>query len=245
MNSNLKNGLLVAGTALATYFGVTYSNKSAPVNALAQTETRGETTICMDYQGDAPATLTTDLIKSMVNKYQDNQLNYIQSAPSTEVPSDARAIWFDIETLKSFLYHVEHNAANNPEQSRDRKLGIRIYYAAYPNNKEMEKFAQSQTDPTFGFNPAFEHHHTLVMIPTISNKEGQNLDFNPLDEKTYDGFVNMKEKGSYLQNNYETLSIGISADPAVQGAAASATGANMARNHGQLFPPMIDSSMGF
>lgn len=244
----LKNFILVAVTALITALIFNYLHKKKDKDHPNDDGTRSPTSICMDYDNQQPATLTSNLIKSMVTKYGDTQLDYIQNATGTVVPEDAKAIWFDIETLKRFLYHVEYNTSKNPALSRDKRLGIRIYYAAYPKNADMRIFAQSQTDSTFSFNPDYENHHTLVMIPTIAGTNGENYDFNPLDDKTYDGFVNMKDedKGAYLQGNYPTLSIGPSAAPATPNTLTSQNSNSViARNHGILFPPGPTSGMGF
>ena len=84
----------------------------------------------------------------------------------------------------------------NPTQGRDKKLGVRIYYAAYPDNSKMRDLAATQTDPNFSYNPAYEKKHTLVMIPTIE-KDGKNYDFNPLDPNSYIGFTNMTKGGVF------------------------------------------------
>ncbi|MEC4003703.1 hypothetical protein OX283_003475 [Flavobacterium sp. SUN052] len=244
----LKNFILIAVTVLITSLIFNYMHKKKDKDYPNDDGTRSTTSICMDYDNQQPATLTTDLIKSMVTKYDNTQLDYIENAPGSVVPEDAKAIWFDIETLKRFLYHVEFNVSKNPSLSRDKKLGIRIYYAAYPKNADMRIFAQSQTDSTFSFNPDYENHHTLVMIPTITGADGENYDFNPLDAKTYDGFVNMKgqDKGAYLQGNYPTLSIGPSAAPATPNMLTSQNSNGViARNHGVLFPPYSFTGFGF
>lgn len=244
----LKNFILVAVTALLTALIFNYLHKNKDKDHPNDGGTRSPTSICMDYDNQQPATLTTDLIKSMVTKYGDTQLDYIQNTLGSVVPKDAKAIWFDIETLKRFLYHVEYNTSKNPTLSRDKRLGIRIYYAAYPKNTDMRIFAQSQTDSTFSFNPDYENHHTLVMIPTISGADDKNYDFNPLDDKTYDGFVNMKgqDKGAYLQNNYPTLSIGPSAEPvSANNLINQNSNGVVARNHGVLTPPETVIGFGF
>ena len=88
------------------------------------------------------------------------------------------------------------------------------------------------------------------MIPTISDKNGNDLDFNPLDIRTYNGFVNMigRDKDIYLQDDYSTLSVGPSTEPLdtnnVTGS-APAGAATSARNHGILVPPGLTAGFGF
>ncbi|WP_298140838.1 hypothetical protein [Flavobacterium sp.] len=196
--------------------------------------------ICMDYTTVPPPTLTSDLVSSMVGTYSGAQLNNIQTATTNPVPNDARAIWFELETLKKFLYHIEHSANENLSALNGRKLGVRIYYAAYPKNDKMKDFSQYQTDTTFSFNPAYEGKHTLVMVPTISERDGNVYDFNPLDVNSYNGFVNMTPKGRYSNSNsYQMLTLGAGA---VEVTSSGSTTVNV-RNHGTLFPP--ESTVGF
>ncbi|MCZ8196146.1 MAG: hypothetical protein O9267_00900 [Flavobacterium sp.] len=235
----LKCLLLCLLTALLTYFLTCYFCKKKfgdiPEN------TRSLTDICMDYDTITPPTLTTEMVKSMVTQYSGAQLNSIQTASTNAVAVDARSIWFDLETLKEFLYQIEHNVNKNPTQGRDKELGVRIYYAAYPDNTKMRDLAATQTDPNFSYNPAYEKKHTLVMIPTIE-KDGKNYDFNPLDVNSYIGFTNMKAGGPYSPNSssYATLSLGTSANPL-----NPLPNPTIVRNHGILNPPATSSGMSF
>lgn len=205
-------------------------------------QTRSLTDICNDYSTQPPATLTTEMVKSMVTQYGDAQLHSIQTATVNAVHEDAKSIWFDLETLKAFLYQIEHNALTKNTKIKHENLGVRIYYAAYPDNVKMRAMATSQTDPNFTYNLAYEKHHTLVMIPTISYGEGENYDFNPLDVNTFNGFVNMPKGGVFSANSssYVTLSLGTSSTPVVPGgvvAGGTTSQGISARNHGNLCPP--------
>lgn len=241
-NQTLKILLLVVLTALVTAFITCHFCKKHDHDDIPDKDR--STTICMDYQSDPAPQLTTKMVKSMVTTYSGNQLNNIQTAPTNAVPNDARAIWFDLETLKKFLYHIEHSVNNNYAQSHDKKIGVRIYYSAYPKNTEMRALSTEQADPNFTFNPAYESKHTLVMIPTISGADGENYDFNPLDVNSYVGFVNMdkKDKYSFINNSYSTLILGPGAETVNQSASSSAT---IARNHGVLTPPETVIGFGF
>jgi hypothetical protein len=229
----LKCLLLMLLTALLTYFITCYFCCKDKDNG----GTRDLASICMNYENEPPATLTTKMISSMVGQYSGKQLNSIQSDSLNQIPKDARAIWFDLETLKQFMYQIEHNAGKNYSESKDKTLGVRIYYAAYPENDKMRAMTPSQTDPNFSFNPTYEKLHTLVMIPTIAEKNGENYDFNPQDVSTYNGYTRMPKTGKYYTDeNYTGISLGTSSRPQ--------TGENVsARNHGMLYPP--DSMTGF
>ena len=242
----LKYLLLILFTAFLTYFITCYFCRKKEDGDTGGT--RDLNTICMDYDTEPPATLTTKMITSMVGQYSGSQLNSIQSDSLNQIPKDARAIWFDLETLKQFMYQIEHNAGKNFAESKDKTLGVRIYYAAYPTNDKMRVMATSQTDPNFSYNPAYEKLHTLVMIPTIAEKEGENFDFNPLDVSTYNGYVNMPKNGKfYTEEDYIGISLGTSSAPASANISSTQTGSNgvSARNHGHLYPPDNFSGMGF
>ncbi|MBY0485627.1 MAG: hypothetical protein K2P85_00310 [Flavobacteriaceae bacterium] len=246
-SQTLKLFTIIIVTAIITAFLTHYLCKKKDQVVIPDKDR--STTICMDYDVEPPAMLTTELVKSMVVKYDSVQLNNIQSATTNAVPRDARAIWFDLETLKKFMYHIEHNVSKNYTLSRNKKIGVRIYYAAYPKNQKMKEMASSQADPNFSYNPNYENLHTLVMIPTITGEDGINYDFNPLDATTYSGFVNMDKKNiySFINSNYSILSLGTSSNPTatVNGTSQSGTNNISARNHGMLSPPDAINGFGF
>nr|MBP6755893.1 hypothetical protein [Bacteroidia bacterium] len=70
--------------------------------------------ICTDYSKDNKSKLTSGLVYDMVHKYRNNQLKNIQD-PNTGQPirEDAYAIWFDLDTIKKFIYHFEHDMKND------------------------------------------------------------------------------------------------------------------------------------
>ncbi|WP_346984046.1 hypothetical protein [Chryseobacterium sp. POE27] len=120
--------------------------------------------------------MTTDLIQTLVNNYRTNQLLSVKETMGIE---DADSIQFDLATLKRFISEIEtETIANNPDVTTE-DLGIRFYYAAYPNAENWDIMAGTP----IGIECA--QMHTLVMIPTIKrmeeNGEVGNYDFNPLD----------------------------------------------------------------
>ena len=114
-----------------------------------------------------PNTLAVDLIQDLVDNYRNNQLNCINQNIKID---DAHSVWFDLPALKNFIAEIEAQAqiVNPAVQSND--LGIRFYYAAYPENP-------AQPIPS-----NYAKRHTLVMIPT-KKEEGLNYDFNPFQEE--------------------------------------------------------------
>ena len=236
--------LTIIATAIVTALAVYLLIKPKDM-VVVPDGTRDPNEICVNYDTVTPPTLTSKMVQTMVAKYGSTQLNNIQTANNNAVPRDAKSIWFDLETLKKFLYHIEHNAGKNLTADSSKKFGVRIYYAAYPKNDQMRVLANDQTDPTFSMNADYENLHTLVMIPTISDTKGNNYDFNPLDVASYNGFVNMTkdEKNPMVNTKYNVMSLGTAppqiANPLVGtgGQTPPVNNAINARNHGMLFPP--------
>lgn len=114
-----------------------------------------------------PNTLPVDFIQNLVDNYRNNQLNCINQSIKID---DAHSVWFDLPALKNFIAEIEAQAqiVNPAVQSND--LGIRFYYAAYPENP-------AQPIPS-----NYAKRHTLVMIPT-KKEEGLHYDFNPFKEE--------------------------------------------------------------
>lgn len=163
----------------------------------------------------------------MIKNYRTNQLNSIQNANVNAIPNDAQAIWFDIETLKKFIADVEAQTQENSE-STTNSLGIRFYYAAYPEkNKwgtgDFEDLSDLMNDPIL---QQYEKKHTLIMIPTI-NVDGIDKDFNPMDKNIFQGFNND------VNSNYEMMS------------ASDSNLKTTAKNHGTLTPPDNISELSF
>jgi hypothetical protein len=117
-----------------------------------------------------PGTMSTDTIQELVDNYRNNQLSYINQNLGID---DAHSIWFDIETVKKFIEQIEYQARLIDPSCPDKNLGIRFYYAAYP---------QTPTDP---IPEDYALRHTLVMIPTKKEDDGSgemlNYDFNPFE----------------------------------------------------------------
>ena len=122
-----------------------------------------------------PNTMAQDLIQTLVNNYRNNQLIAVKDKTGID---DAHSIHFDLATLKKFIADIETlTSANNPEANAE-DLGIRFYYAAYPN---LENWDIMNGTP---IGRQYAEKHTLVMVPTIKrqdeNGEMLNYDFNPL-----------------------------------------------------------------
>lgn len=207
---------------------------------ITTTPVPNEGSVCLDYENESMSTLDVDLIHQMTENYRANQWTFINTNPRSKTKNDAYSIWFDIETLKKFLYHIEKTTKDRDESVRNTQLGVRIYYAAYPETEAMNKFPD--LSPTEA-NPEIADYaslHTLIMIPTITTPDGAMLDYNPLDPETYKSGLSKIEK--YDKNNpssipnYTAALSGVMTD-------ARRTGA---RNHGLLYPPTgANTALGF
>lgn len=112
-------------------------------------------------------TLPVDLIQNLVDNYRNNQLDCINQNMAID---DAHSIWFDLPTLKNFIAEIETQAQTIDPNVPSADLGIRFYYAAYPQ-------VPQQPIPS-----NYAKRHTLVMIPT-KKENGLNYDFNPFEEE--------------------------------------------------------------
>lgn len=214
--------------------------------------------ICMDYSNTDMNTLSAGLIHEVVNNYKNKQLARISTplctTPSTFKPSpilnDARSVWFDLETLKKFIYHLEINTKKGDNSITSQDLGLRIYFASYPETILL-------TDPELGdlFDKNYEKHHTVVVIPT-KHIGGEEVDFNPLDTDTYLNGIKGSVINDYAQteevgephDNYNnrnpqpTAALEISNKENIDNNSTQRTGA---QNHGNLYPPLGDSGLAF
>ena len=55
---------------------------------------------------------------------------------------DAKSISFDLETLKKFIYHIEAITKQNDDNITSERLGVRIYYAAYPEIENWNDYQE-------------------------------------------------------------------------------------------------------
>lgn len=195
--------------------------------------------ICMNYADSKASELSRALIREMAHGYRNNQLKLINDsfAINDKDKEDAHSIWFELETIKNFIYHVELNARNNKISSE--KLGLRIYYSRYP---EMKTWQNTYTDLRSFIGTdreKYEKLHTLVMIPTINVKdektgEEHNYDFNPKDITTYT--TGLPTIVGDVPPGIRIPALGglVSNDP---GTLVSRSTSTFAQNHGSLIPP--------
>lgn len=226
--------VLLAAVSIA--FGV-YIYKFPPTKPTTPTEPSDS--ICMNYAGNKASELSRALIREMAYGYRADQLDTINSALKID---DAHSIWFDLETIKQFIYHVELNAGKNDVSSE--KLGLRIYYSRYPEMKTWKNMYTDLRSFIGTDKEKYEKLHTLVMIPTINVKdektgEEHDYDFNPKEISTYTTglpeivgdvppAVRIPALSGMIENTTNTNGL------------ARSGNSTFAQNHGSLIPPEDD-----
>lgn len=241
----LSHSLVAAVAVVVTYliFGAT-----DPVTPEPDTPDPTENTkeICMDYDTEDMSTLNVDLVHTMTEEYATNQWDYINSSAVFKSKfvgpeQDARSISFDLKSLKRFIYHIENVATKKDATLNEDNLGVRFYYATYPDKDIMEKFGDLKTSARSTALIDYHNRHTLVMIPTIQRGDSI-LDFNPLDTSTYDGtlYTNQKYKfndSGVINNTNPTTILSLTGTPDNRRTSS--------KNHGTLYPPGPTLGMGF
>ncbi len=228
-----KRHLILIIALLALSFGA-YIYFNPPGNSsdvVTGDRTADTNDICMNYNNQLPTELPASLVREMIIKYQQNQLQSITANSLIPIPADAHSIWFDLDTLKKFIYEIEMNVQNKAT-SPGSKLGLRIYYAAYPL---ISKWSQPGYEALQGFltNPTtmlYEKMHTVVMMPTIQSNN-LYVDFNPADATSYGGFKSMGVDNPLSDSTFTRKIL------ALMGTASGSSNAIEVRNHGQLIPP--------
>lgn len=233
--------LVAAISALITYF--IFGTTTDPAT--------NSNEICTDYSSYKKSKLTNGLVHDMVHLYRNNQLDNIQGVASKPIDQDAYAIWFDLDTIKKFIYHFENDMKNDETYSKNKR-GLRIYYAAYPDSVSWNKteYKSSLTDMLKDpIKRNYEKRHTLVMIPTLQNNDGRIIDVNLFDKNTFANGIQKKEttrNGEMLpalrpKPIFSLLSTARTSSTPLPNPADEIA----ARNHGGLYPPDAITDLGF
>lgn len=132
--------------------------------------------ICKDYSAIPIDGISALLAKSLSENYVNDNAKKLISKPGSfrtaMVMEDATSVWFSIETLKKFLWKIEQAACEHPCEPRP-VLGVRIYYAKYPDSTGMR--SEEELKPV---KPEYAEHHTIFMVPTFQ-QGNQHVDFDP------------------------------------------------------------------
>lgn len=140
--------------------------------------------------GDETEGQTFTHFLNVVKNYREQIWDSINAMPRFNVPTvgknynqltniygstDARAIWFPLDTIKKFICTIEKY--NKKLKTPSGQLGVRLYYAVYEKDYPIvEK----------------RGHHTLFMVPTYANGSGPQEDFDP--RETYNNEKNSRGK---------------------------------------------------
>lgn len=136
-----------------------------------------------------PNVIPTEVIQSQVDNYRNNQLMAINETLGID---DANAIWFDMVTLKKFIADIEKEACDIDPDVTTKDLGIRFYYAAYPE------------EPQYPIPADYARRHTLIMVPT-KKKDDLNYDFNPYEDMGHALAVTLEVSGRAVAQNHGAL----------------------------------------
>jgi hypothetical protein len=224
------NILLAAGIAY-----LLYKQKANPT----EPDTTGCNQVCMNYTGSNYYTLNSRLLKTMADNFKHpNIVNGVINSGSNVVNSnlqiadisgnvseDAHSVWFGLEDLKKFLWKIETTVCKSSCSSlTPDKLGVRIYYARYPDIKTYDSL-NSFTSASLKLPPEYVAMHTVFMVPTFDNAANSNFhtDF-------------------YLDSSFQKcLPIPIITSPEGPAIKVAALIADPdGKNHGSLCPPLTN-----
>jgi hypothetical protein len=177
-------------------------------------------TTLQNYKNSPFSGLSSNLIREMVVNYKSNPSYPMWNNGNADIDPDARSIWFNLDTLKKFIWYVETLSVNNKINNID-KLGVRLYYGRYPTTSTTSAFTELTNMPL-----NYTNRHTVFMLPTYFDGT-YNVDFDP----------NLMEGGipkslSPILKNKENITL-----MAYRTFSTEPTN-NMMQNHGDLIPPM-------
>jgi len=183
-----------------------------------------EEILCIDFSDKKPSTLKIGLVGDMINTYQTNQLKSMGY-------NETRAVVFNLDTIQKVIYDIKNELRKNSINPNEEVLGLRLYYAAYPDSLKFDKPGYEELN---GIPKHYEKRLTAVFLPTKVNSSGKIIDFNPADTTTYNTGIPEYVHDPYSPIfNRKIISITGSPDHETK---------TMSRNHGQITPPFDNNS---
>jgi hypothetical protein len=177
------------------------------------------------------------------NLLQTMALNYQYTNGAAASPNRTRSIWLSLDELKNFIYQIESKTCGC-----DAKLGVRIYYGAYPDDNRWKNVFQNDLtglrnsvmtkhhgSPTSTANNPYANINTLFMVPTIYTG-GKNVDFEP---KNFAGKCDAKGDPFSLTNIFGVVQKD-SSNTFTNNAYGTPITALVAKNHGDACPPPVN-----
>lgn len=190
-----------------------------------------ESPICKDYSKEPLNGISFGTAQNMFTNYKSHY-DKIGHLDNGEI--DAQSVWFDLETLKKYFYKIEDTLLKQRVSVAGLKLGIRIYYAAYPDKVSMAN------DPSLKDLPSnYEYHHTVFMVPTFNDATDAAIkhDFNP--------WYPDLDAQSQLPTSIPDILKRQKDDPAlVSGFILAIDNSLYNQNHGQVGPPPQSKTAG-
>jgi hypothetical protein len=193
-----------------------------------------------DYSNQ-PATegITLRTALEMADMYDSTQYNTYKKA-NNGLP-DAQCVWFSLDTLEKFIWSVKSLTCEK-SGTRDLQMGLRIYFATYPEDVGVNGAAARQNPDYKNVNPAYGKLHTVFIVPTFQDNDSTNYDFDPTDPNYVSGNMPVPLAKYFLQPSafeYERKPISTITDIDLNRRVRLLlpNGATAALNHGSLYPP--------
>lgn len=236
------NKFLAAGTVLLLTLSGYLGYRVIKLKEALDTEIKKhEPGLCLSYdysKGDFEGIINYETAQALAENYKNDKAKaWITTEAQTGMASfiaeeDTRSVWFSLDRLKNFIWHIEKQ---NCDSGCNETLGLRIYYAKYPDFKKPNP--DQRLLGLIGLPPEYSNHHTLFMVPTYQNEKGDNVDFSPgVCRAGFDKTPLIEIKGG-TDLNLKTHRI----DPQIflMGTAPDA------QNHGGLIPPGNSAGTSF
>jgi hypothetical protein len=127
---------------------------------------------CKDYSKEGFGGVPVSVARDMAKMYATNQ--YTRYTMNGGV-QDSKSVWFSLDSIKKFIYNIEKAMCSCSGEMKNG-LGVRIYFAAYPDANTLNTAPVSSYYSTV--NQTFAEMHTLFMVPTY-NTNNTDFDFDP------------------------------------------------------------------
>lgn len=223
--------LITTNILLAGLLAWFFINGNISLNKTPASECSTCSNICADYSGTSFHKLETEMLDSISSNYKQSVIG-ASSTNSKIAKTDASNIWFSLDTLKRFIWEIESKTCGIAcgKEKKDFNLGIRIYYARYPDSTRLNRYPDLTNVPNF-----FGNCHTLFMVPTYDFNDPkyglQHMDFDPGSK------FNSADCKFPLIETLPTAMVLMKHSPL---APPPPTGNNnTAQNHGGLCPPLV------
>ena len=199
---------------------------------------------CKDFTKEKFEGIPAGLAYQMISNYKTSRWDTytIAAKPSA---TDARSVWFSLDTLKRFIWNLEQEVCNN--KCVDQKdLGLRFYYAEYPKEADWTALDSETGAIALAHKNLYEFLHTVVIAPTYYSEKSQlNVDFDPrfVNATTKEATcspASMEEVFDKLQVTFDTAQGNTIPKVAIAGKPAFILVPNINsynKNKGSLIPP--------